>query len=220
MACGVLVPQPGTEPRSPAVEVWNLNHWTTRKVPLHLLMTLIFHWETLGLYSQSNWFGWNWPLPIPHMPTLVTWAWPTVEFQALGHNATPVQWGSIWNLVGIIGKEVGLFLLDLCLLSYQRGTHLMGEACSSCVSITFEEPGRLQSMGSQRIGHDWATSLSLFKVFSNTFREAPSVFPPSLSNQKFVGSLVRLPCLHADPSLRDLNSSWVGLLLGSGSLLL
>ena len=25
-----------------------------------------------------------------------------------------------------------------------------------------EEPGRLQSMGSRRIGHDWATSLSLF----------------------------------------------------------
>ena len=25
-----------------------------------------------------------------------------------------------------------------------------------------EEPSRLQSMGSQRVGHDWATSLSLF----------------------------------------------------------
>ena len=25
-----------------------------------------------------------------------------------------------------------------------------------------EEPGRLQSMGSQRVGHDWATSLSLY----------------------------------------------------------
>ena len=24
-----------------------------------------------------------------------------------------------------------------------------------------EEPGRLQSMGSQRVGHDWATSLTL-----------------------------------------------------------
>ena len=24
-----------------------------------------------------------------------------------------------------------------------------------------EKPGRLQSMGSQRVGHDWATSLSL-----------------------------------------------------------
>ena len=28
-----------------------------------------------------------------------------------------------------------------------------------------EEPGRLQSMGSQRVGHDWATSLSLSKGF-------------------------------------------------------
>ena len=27
-----------------------------------------------------------------------------------------------------------------------------------------EEPGRLQSMGSQRVGHDWATSLSLKKI--------------------------------------------------------
>ena len=28
-----------------------------------------------------------------------------------------------------------------------------------------EEPGRLQSMGSQRVGHDWATSLSFFLSF-------------------------------------------------------
>ena len=28
-----------------------------------------------------------------------------------------------------------------------------------------EEPGRLQSMGSQRVGHDWATSLSLSFTF-------------------------------------------------------
>ena len=28
-----------------------------------------------------------------------------------------------------------------------------------------EEPGRLQSMGSQRVGHDWATSLSLSLSF-------------------------------------------------------
>ena len=27
-----------------------------------------------------------------------------------------------------------------------------------------EEPGRLQSMGSRRVGHDWATSLSLFTL--------------------------------------------------------
>ena len=28
--------------------------------------------------------------------------------------------------------------------------------------LWMEEPGRLQSMGSRRVGHDWATSLSLF----------------------------------------------------------
>ena len=32
-ACGILVPQPGIEPTSPAVEAWSLNHWTTREVP-------------------------------------------------------------------------------------------------------------------------------------------------------------------------------------------
>ena len=32
-----------------------------------------------------------------------------------------------------------------------------------------EEPGRLSSMGSQRVGHDWATSLSLYFHFTFTF---------------------------------------------------
>ena len=31
-----------------------------------------------------------------------------------------------------------------------------------------EEPGRLQSMGSQRVGHDWATSLSLSRLTKHT----------------------------------------------------
>ena len=31
-----------------------------------------------------------------------------------------------------------------------------------------EEPGRLQSMGSQRVGHDWATSFSLPFLSANT----------------------------------------------------
>ena len=29
-----------------------------------------------------------------------------------------------------------------------------------------EEPGRLQSMGLQRVGHNWATSLTYFKIVS------------------------------------------------------
>ena len=31
-ACGTLVPQPGIEPESPALEAWSLLFWTTREV--------------------------------------------------------------------------------------------------------------------------------------------------------------------------------------------
>ena len=37
MACGILVPWPGIEPESPALEVQSPNHWTTRKVSLILV---------------------------------------------------------------------------------------------------------------------------------------------------------------------------------------
>ena len=44
-----------------------------------------------------------------------------------------------------------------------------------------EEPGRLQSMGSQRVGHDWATSLSL------------SRWPKSRNNYKLWSVQTTLP---------------------------
>ena len=52
-----------------------------------------------------------------------------------------------------------------------------------------EEPGRLQSMGSLRVGHDWATSLSLF-TFMHWRRKWPPtpVFLPGESQGR--GSLV------------------------------
>ena len=44
VACGILVPPPGTEPVSPAVEVWSLNYWTAREVPVlcTFLLSLCF----------------------------------------------------------------------------------------------------------------------------------------------------------------------------------
>ena len=52
-----------------------------------------------------------------------------------------------------------------------------------------EEPGRLQFMGSQRIGHDWATSLSLFTFLHWRRKWQPTpVFLPGESQGR--GSLV------------------------------
>ena len=52
-----------------------------------------------------------------------------------------------------------------------------------------EEPGRLQSMGSLRVGHDWATSLSLFTFMHWRKKWQPTpVFLPGESQGR--GSLV------------------------------
>ena len=52
-----------------------------------------------------------------------------------------------------------------------------------------EEPGRLQSMGSLRVGHDWATSLSLFTFMHWRRKWQPTpVFLPGESQGQ--GSLV------------------------------
>ena len=49
-----------------------------------------------------------------------------------------------------------------------------------------EEPDRLQCMGSQRVGHDWVTLLSL----SPASRASPALFHPSRSSQSArLGSL-------------------------------
>ena len=52
-----------------------------------------------------------------------------------------------------------------------------------------EDPGRLQSMGSLRVGHDWATSLSLFTFMHGRSKWQPTlVFLPGESQGQ--GSLV------------------------------
>ena len=33
VTCWILVPQPGFESMPPAVDVWDLNHWTVMKIP-------------------------------------------------------------------------------------------------------------------------------------------------------------------------------------------
>ena len=35
-AYGILVPRPGIEPTPPAVEAWNLNHWTAKEVQAYV----------------------------------------------------------------------------------------------------------------------------------------------------------------------------------------
>ena len=68
-----------------------------------------------------------------------------------------------------------------------------------------EEPGRLQSMGLQRVGHDWASSLSLFTFmhWRRKWQPTPVFLPGEFQGQ---GSLVGC-CLWGQTWLKGLSSS-------------
>ena len=63
VAYGILVPWPGFKPGPPAVEVWSLNHWTTREVPIDSFWIQIWivtyrqsiTWPKQGLFVKCKW---------------------------------------------------------------------------------------------------------------------------------------------------------------------
>ena len=70
-------------------------------------------------------------------------------------------------------------------LGFPGGSEGKASACNVetwVQSLGWEEPSRLQSTGWQRVGHDWATSLSLSPFIQQTFPEcllcAKSVLAP------------------------------------------
>ena len=90
--------------------------------------------------------------------------------------------GWAWASLGVFESR-GFYLL-LCFLSMApRSSTLAGK-----IPWT-EEPGWLQSMGSRRVGHDWAISLSLFTFMYWRRKWQPTpVFLPGESQGR--GSLV------------------------------
>ena len=94
------------------------------------------------------------------------------------------DWGGGW----LQDDSSTLYVLctSLLLLLYQL--HLRSSTLAWKIPWT-EEPGRLQSMGSKRIRHDWATSLSLFTFMHWRRKWQPTpVFLPGESQGP--GSLV------------------------------
>ena len=99
----------------------------------------------------------NWLFPV---------LWPLLSFPNLlaywvQHFHSTILW--TWNLgleVGLPSPPLALFVLmlpkaDLTLHSRMSGSRWV-------ITPWTEEPGRLQSTGSWRVRHDWATSLWLF----------------------------------------------------------
>ena len=68
-----------------------------------------------------------------------------------------------------------------------------------------EEPGRLQSMGSRRVGHDWVTSLSLFTFMHWRRKWQPTpVFLPGVPGTEEPGGLPSMESHRVGHDWRDL----------------
>ena len=75
------------------------------------------------------------------------------------HNYVTIHVNNLINLNKTIGILTYIITRLCCLLEKAMAPH------SSTLAWKIpwtEDPGSLQTMGSQRVGHDWATSLSLF----------------------------------------------------------
>ena len=87
---------------------------------------------------------------------------------------------SWWVGLVVVGPKTAVILQGFSTIcGKDNGTPLQ----YSCLKIPWmEEPGRLQSVGSLRVGHDWVTSLSLFTFMHWRRKWQPtSVFLPGES---------------------------------------
>ena len=68
MGCGILVPQPGIKPTSPALEAQSLNLWTTREVPQWITSNTecggSHAMQCLKLGHNKDSFHWSFPLSL------------------------------------------------------------------------------------------------------------------------------------------------------------
>ena len=124
----------------------------------------------------------------------------TLQIQAGEGNGTPLQYsclenpmdgGAWWAAVHGVTKSwarLSDFTFTFHVHAWEKEMATHSSILAWRIPGT-EEPGGLQSMGSQRVGHNWATSLSLFTFMHWRRKWQPTpVFLPGESQGR--GSLV------------------------------
>ena len=88
-------------------------------------------------------------------------ATPVVSTQV--HASPELRIRSVLGLFCLLNKKPGRALLHCCIVARPLGEGSGTHSSTLAWKIPWmEEPDRLQSMGSLRVRHDWATSLSPF----------------------------------------------------------
>ena len=131
-------------------------------------MTSVFSWQnSISLCSASFYT----PRPnLPVTPGISFFPQVSLDFQLLHSN---LLWrkGLLLSFCGVSSRRSYMYSLYVYMFLTQQSEKAMAPHSSTLVwKIPWmEEPDRLQFMESQRVGHDWVTSLSFF--FSKHFTD-------------------------------------------------
>ena len=126
---------------------------------------------SLGFSRQEHWSGLPFPSPM-HEREKWKWSRSVVSNSSRPHGLQPTRLLRPWDFPGKstgVGCHCLLHYMMLQLVNYLAVSMKLMEKAMAPHSSTLawkipwtEEPGRLQTMGSRRVGHHWATSLPLF----------------------------------------------------------
>ena len=130
------------------LEIWSL-------VPLPFLKPA---WT-----SGSSWFRYCWSL---------AWRILSITLLACEMSAMCGNLSILWHCFSLVAQRLNRLpaMRETRVLSLSWEYPLEKEMATHSSTLAWkipwmEEPGRLQSTGSQRVGHDWVTSLSTFTFF-------------------------------------------------------
>ena len=142
-----------------------LSNWTTKSsssfwYTLHISINTFKPDNLLLIFvTFSSPFIWTWYIPSSMLKAAHTGLWDLLIFHL--SSQLHVQWDSTGNL--ILATVVVINTMKLVITTNQTEKAMAPHSSTLAWKIPWmEEPGRLQSMGSLGVRHDWATSLSLF----------------------------------------------------------
>ena len=139
-----------------------------------------------------------------HVVSTLTWKTNFQVHQWLSLTRKPHPGGHTGlgaSLQGIRNAARTLFLLHGCLWIFRVAKAMTPHSSALAWKIPWtEEPGGLQSMGWQRVRHDWATSLSLFTFMHWRRKWQPTpvfLLGESQGRGSLVGCCLRV-CIESD----------------------
>ena len=139
--------------------------------------------------------------------SILAWKIPWTEepgrLQPMGLQRVRHEWATLFSLSLYVQKwppcSLGRRIANTCTYKSEKAMAPHSSTLAWKIPWT-EEPGRLQSIGSLRVGHDWATSLSLFTFmhWRRKWQPTPVFLPGESQGQRSLVGCCLWSCTELD----------------------